>query len=120
MSEEDLTDSQLDELRLDLQALAHSLRDQLADGNARTATVELDQTAVGRVSRIDAIQQQQMAQAERRRLEVRLKQIDRAFSAFEEDDYGWCARCGESIGYRRLKINPESALCVSCLRILER
>ncbi len=120
MDDDALDAAQMTELRQDLDDLAAAIRAQLEGGGARAATVQLDQSAVGRVSRIDAIQQQQMAQAERRRLRVRLQQIDRALVAMEDDDYGWCTRCGEAIGFRRLKIRPESALCVACLAALER
>ena len=114
MSEE-LTDAQRDELRADLIAL----RDALLQTSQTTAdhaqTVELDQAAVGRISRIDAIQQQAMATAQKQRNELRLKQIAVALGTFADDAYGDCKRCGEPIGYRRLKARPESPCCVPCM-----
>ncbi len=79
-------------------------------------TVELDQQSVGRLSRMDAMQQQEMARAEARRRTSDLARIDIALKRIEEDEYGWCAECGEPIAYKRLEIDPAAALCVTCAR----
>lgn len=79
-------------------------------------TVELDQQSVGRLSRMDAMQQQEMAQAEARRRTSDLARIDNALKRIAEDEYGWCAECGEPIAYKRLEIDPAAALCVNCAR----
>ncbi|GAA0487268.1 TraR/DksA C4-type zinc finger protein [Parasphingorhabdus litoris] len=77
-------------------------------------TVELDQQSVGRLSRMDAMQQQEMAQAEARRRVHDLARIDIALNRIDEDEYGWCAECGEPIAYKRLEIDPAAALCIGC------
>lgn len=118
MSEE-LTDAQRHELKADLEALRDSLSAGLGTHEANARPVELDQAAVGRVSRIDAIQQQQMADAQKRRNELRLKQVAVAMRGFTDDSYGDCKVCGEPIGYRRLKARPESPACVPCMADLE-
>ncbi len=119
MSQEELTDDQREELR----ALLHRLHEQLLETGAGKQTeagvVTLDQSAVGRLSRIDAIQQQKMAEAELRRNALRVKQVAVAINGFE-DDFGWCKRCGEPIGYRRLKARPETPCCVECMDALGR
>lgn len=79
-------------------------------------TVELDQQSVGRLSRMDAMQQQEMAQAEARRRTSDLARIDIAFKRMDEDEYGWCAECGEPIAYKRLEIDPAAALCIGCAK----
>jgi DnaK suppressor protein len=119
MSDE-LTDGQIVELKGDLLVLKANLiqSDEVAKGLA--GVVELDQGAVGRLSRIDAIQQQKMAEAQRRRNELRLKQIAVALKTLADEDYGWCKKCGEPIGYRRLKARPESPCCVPCTAELGR
>ncbi len=116
---EDLTESQRESLRQRLVATAESLRRELVSTESSAEPPELDQAAVGRVSRIDAIQQQQMVQAQRRRAELRLKQIAVALAAFEDDTYGECRKCGEPIGFGRLHARPESPCCVPCMRELE-
>ena len=76
--------------------------------------VELDQSRVGRLSRMDAMQQQQMASAGKRRQQHQLLQVSKALKKISEDDYGYCIECGEVIAYARLQIRPECELCVAC------
>ena len=76
--------------------------------------VELDQPAMGRVSRIDAIQQQQMLEANRGAQAARLQQVRAALHRFQEDEYGECASCGEEIAYARLEAQPEAPFCLAC------
>jgi DnaK suppressor protein len=115
---EDLTDAQLTRFHDALVALRATLQHDLVGAKQRAQTVELDQAAVGRVSRIDAIQQQQMAAAERRRMELRLRQIQVALKAIDEDEYGDCRRCGEPVALARLDARPESPFCVACATTL--
>ena len=118
MAAEELTEAQISELADDLQRLQASLEEILKTASDRTDVVDLDQE-IGRLSRMDALQQQKMAEAEKARHKIRLKSVKRALVALEEDEYGFCARCGEPIDYRRLKARPESPCCVPCLRIVE-
>ncbi len=117
---DELTDTQLAELHADLLALRETLQRTLGTMGDHAGTVELDQAAVGRISRVDALQQQQMAGAQKRRNELRLKQVHVALQTYADDDYGFCKVCGEPIGYKRLKARPESPACVTCMAELER
>jgi DnaK suppressor protein len=83
-----------------------------------TATVDLDQP-IGRLSRMDAIQQQKMAVEQRRRIELRRGQLRRALGWLEDGGYGYCRRCEEPIGFRRLKARPETAFCLGCRSSIE-
>ena len=80
------------------------------------APVELDQTQVGRLSRMDAMQQQAMAEAQSRRRSGRLKAIEAALRRIDQDDFGWCDECGEEIPKGRLKLDPCATRCVDCAR----
>lgn len=80
-----------------------------------TKPVELDQASVGRVSRIDAIQAQQMAQATERRRGRQLARIEGALRRIESGDFGYCFACGEDIDLRRLDTDPTITRCVACL-----
>ena len=102
-----------------LRALERELSEALASSRAHEP-VELDQQAFGRVSRIDAIQQQQMAQAARRAQTLRLSQVRAALEAIENDEYGICRLCEEPIAPARLRARPESPLCLDCQRQRER
>ncbi len=79
-------------------------------------TVELDQQSVGRLSRMDAMQQQEMAQAEARRRTSDIARMEMALKRIEQTEYGWCAECGEPVAFRRLEIDPAAALCIGCAR----
>lgn len=76
--------------------------------------VELDQTMVGRLSRMDAMQQQEMALATKRRREQLLIQIEQAFQRIESGDYGYCIKCDEAIAEKRLELDPVILTCVQC------
>jgi len=81
---------------------------------ADRAPVELDQSAVGRLSRMDAIQQQAMAAAQSRRRAGRLRAIAAALKRIDEDEFGWCEACGEEIAMRRLELDPAAPRCIGC------
>ncbi|MDF2367962.1 TraR/DksA family transcriptional regulator [Sneathiella sp.] len=76
--------------------------------------VELDQTRVGRLSRMDALQGQAMAQETERRRKNELQRIDAALSRIETGDYGYCVTCGEEISAKRLALDPSTPLCIDC------
>lgn len=117
--DDELSPEEIEGFRVRLEDLTREINTLLSDGAKRAQTVELDQAAVGRLSRMDALQQQKMAQAERRRLQTRLKQVGLALRRLSEDEFGECTRCGEFISRKRLAIRPESPLCVRCLTALE-
>ena len=100
--------------RLDQEAAELRAADQATSGDR--APVELDQTSVGRLSRMDAMQQQAMASAQSRRRAGRLKAIELALKRMDEDEYGWCQDCGEAIAEGRLELDPCVARCVDCSR----
>lgn len=91
---------------------ALSREDELAAGSADP--VPLDQESVGRLSRIDAMQVQAMAQAAQRRRASERNQIEAALRQIAEGDYGWCIACGEEIAEARLRHNPAVAKCIAC------
>ncbi len=85
-------------------------------GQARDsrAPVVLDQQSVGRLSRMDAMQQQAMQIANDARRQHRHKALSAALKRMDEGDYGYCHQCGEMIGAGRLAIDPAAMLCVHC------
>ena len=76
--------------------------------------VELDPTVQGRLSRMDALQVQAMAEEVARRREVELRRIDAALKRIEEDEFGWCVTCGEEIAAKRLELDPAVPNCIDC------
>ena len=76
--------------------------------------VTLDQQSVGRLSRMDAMQQQSMDLAREERRQQRLGILAAALQRIEAGDYGYCLRCDEPIKLARLQIDPAVTTCVSC------
>lgn len=90
---------------------------QLAQGS--TETVELDQSSVGRISRMDAMQSQSMAIETTRLRQQQLRKISTALALIESGDYGYCNVCDNEIDVRRLDIDPASTMCVACASLEE-
>jgi DnaK suppressor protein len=85
-----------------------------AAGGDDRRPVELDQQSIGRVSRIDSLQVQAMAQAADRRRAARRTALRGALARLEGGEFGWCGECGEFIGEKRLDIDPAAVRCVDC------
>lgn len=90
-----------------------ALREQSADSRK---TVMLDQQSVGRLSRMDALQAQAMANAAEERRAAEIARIDAALGRVDDGSFGECLRCGENIGDKRLEIDPAATLCIDCAR----
>jgi RNA polymerase-binding transcription factor len=76
--------------------------------------VVLDQTMVGRLSRMDAMQGQAMAAAVEARRHGRMRAIDAGLARLSEGEFGWCADCGGFIGFGRLDSDATAMRCISC------
>lgn len=100
-------EQKLIELKNELEAL---------DGEAADArsTVELDQSRVGRLSRMDALQGQAMNNAIAARRRHKLVSIEAALDRLNEDEFGYCVMCGDEIALKRLELDPTVAVCSSC------
>ncbi len=89
--------------------------EQLSQNSAEAReTVTLDQASVGRLSRMDAMQQQAMAQATERQRAIEISRIENALKRLDEDEYGFCVECGEDISVKRLEIDPAATHCIKC------
>ena len=108
----DLNATDYETVRSALLGMRDELREMLDNADENTAPVELDQTQQGRLSRMDAMQQQAMADETQRRRHVRLAQIDAALVRLDDGEYGYCVTCGEKINADRLALDPAIALCL--------
>ena len=102
-----------------LLALQKSLQQDSLNGESATQIVELDQSSVGRLSRMDAMQGQAMAQENERRRVKKLELIDVALKKIADDDYGICIDCDEEIAIKRLEFDPTSMRCIECANLKE-
>ena len=106
--------NQLDDFRKALISRREEIKQLNTDSKDTSATVALDQSKVGRLSRMDALQAQQMAQETARRRQLQLQQIDSALRRMEAGDYGYCFSCGDEIGAARLNFDPANTRCIAC------
>ena len=105
----------------DIERFSLRLRRRLAELDALSENsresrdaVDLDQSRVGRLSRMDALQQQAMQQAAEARRESERQRIQVALSLIEQEAYGDCVRCGDEIALKRLHFDPSLITCVEC------
>ena len=106
--------SDIDKFKSQLTALKSEIEDIESISKSSTATVTLDQSSVGRLSRMDALQGQQMALESGRRRKQQLLQIQASLQRIESGEFGYCSHCGEEIAIGRLEINPAATRCVNC------
>lgn len=103
-------------VRAQLAARLNELRALSAQTEDDRAPVELDQSSVGLLSRVDSLQAQAMAKAAEKRRYDEIKRIEAALLRLDEDEYGYCVKCGEAIGDARLKVDPTIPTCIKCAR----
>lgn len=87
---------------------------QSASGQEAQSVVELDQQAVGRLSRMDALQNQAMAKAQQARRDTETRRLRAALARLNADEFGYCEDCGDDIAPGRLELDLAATKCVSC------
>ncbi|MDX1592773.1 MAG: TraR/DksA C4-type zinc finger protein [Gammaproteobacteria bacterium] len=107
-------------IRARLEARRAELDGLDATASDATGTVELDQARVGRLSRMDALQGQAMAQETLRRHRIERTRIEAALRRLDDGSYGACRECGEPIAAGRLEADPTATLCLACAEAAER
>ena len=91
-----------------------ALKVDSASGHDAQSVVELDQQAVGRLSRMDALQNQAMAKAQQARRDLETRCLLIALSRLDDDEFGYCEDCGDAIPRGRLELDLAASKCVSC------
>ena len=114
MSEpEALSPEELEVLRDLLLRTLESLSESRAASSEEAKPVDLG-LSIGRLSRMDALQQQHMAAARKQRVELQIEQARAALRRMDSATYGACARCEEPIGFARLRVRPDAVFCMAC------
>lgn len=109
----ELTQEQLEHYRERLLTIMETVEAALSQA-AGEGQVDTSGGTIGRLSRMDAIQVQAMAQMGHAQLEIRLKRVQAALIALDAGRYGLCRECGYPIGRGRLEALPEAPFCVDC------
>ncbi len=104
---------QLEKQKEKLIALKVELETAITNESGQTGIVHLD-GSIGRLSRNDAMQSQQMALALQKRQQEQILRVDSALERIDQGTYGKCLRCKGGIGEGRLDVQPEATLCITC------
>ena len=96
-----------------LEELERGIREDMDANPEDSGVVELD-SSIGRLSRMEALQNQQMALELKRRQENQLLRIENAFKRLAKGQYGLCGKCKKPIEEDRLEVFPDSVTCVRC------
>ena len=97
-----------------LQVERDGIRELTAISADSRKTVELDQTTQGRLSRMDALQVQEMALEQERRRAIEVQRIEAALLRIDSGEFGYCTSCGDDIEPKRLANDPTVPLCLTC------
>ncbi|MEO9818834.1 MAG: TraR/DksA C4-type zinc finger protein [Paracoccaceae bacterium] len=109
-----MNESERTRFRAHVQDRLEELLGDLDRGQPGTDTVELDQQAIGRLSRQDALLNQAMSNAQQGRRTVEINRLKAALQRIEGDEFGYCDDCGQNIPVRRLELDLAATKCVSC------
>jgi DnaK suppressor protein len=109
-----LSESQLEELRAELERQLKKLQRSMRTTTRVMKPVQLDQTSVGRLSRIDNLQTQGLTAGLQAREQAKLGQILEALKRIERETFGTCVVCGEAVAFDRLMVFPEAPNCAAC------
>ena len=105
---------QIDSFKQQLLQLRSELMNLSSTSDDAAKTVKLDQSAVGRLSRMDAMRAQGMAIETKGRREDQLVRIESALRRISAGEFGICLTCGEEIDFRRLEVDPSYTHCIKC------
>ena len=108
-----LTDSERAEIRGLLEDLVTTLEARMEVSGDLAKPVQLDEP-IGRLTRMDAIQMQQMALAGLSREQQQLVLARYALQLLDDENFGNCQSCKQPIGIDRLRFQPEILLCIHC------
>ena len=103
----------LESYRKQLQELLDEIEGYLAKTEQSAEAVSPDKS-LGRLSRMEAMQDQQLILEARRRKKMQKVAVLSALQRIEHGQFGTCIFCGKSIDPARLEVAPESSTCVSC------
>ncbi|HAW45908.1 MAG TPA: molecular chaperone DnaK [Roseovarius sp.] len=109
-----MNDTERARFRARITARLAEIDEEDARGREGQATVTLDQQAIGRLSRQDALQSQAMARATHARRDVERRRLRAALDRIDEGEFGYCEDCGEEIAPARLELDPGTTRCISC------
>ncbi len=108
-----MTSHELAQIRERAQRKLADLQERIAEYRELTKPIPPSE-AIGRVSRMDAINNRSVNEAALRQLEEEHSQLEKAMERMRDEKYGKCLRCGDDIPVGRLMLMPGASRCVRC------
>ncbi len=109
-----MINSEKEKLKVIISQKISVLKEEIAELIELTKPIPLD-AAIGRVSRMDAINNKTINEASLREKKKILQRLEKAMERSEKKDFGHCQKCGNEIPFGRLEYMPHSTRCVNCV-----
>ena len=103
----------VDEIRKKIEEEIRKTESLILDYKEQSKPVTLD-NSIGRISRMDAINNKSITESALRQAETKLSKLHRAMDSIEKPDFGRCIKCHQPIPIGRILLMPESNKCVNC------
>jgi len=107
-----LTDQQISQIRSELERRLRRMERSAASTSGGSR--EIDQSTVGRLSRIEALQNQGLADNLRDRERTQRDEVLQALDRISDGSFGYCVGCQAPIQFERLLVFPETRTCSEC------
>jgi len=103
------------EIKSKIEAEIENTISKISEYTELTRPVE-PENAIGRISRMDAINNKSVIEAALRKSKEKLEKLNFALSNIDDPDFGLCVNCHKAIPLGRILIMPQSRTCVGCSR----
>ena len=114
-----MTPQQRRELKSHIESELTQLKEELAATEESSKPAVTPDSAIGRISRVEAMQNRHIGEASARARKARIGRLEHALATIDDEDYGLCVACEEPIPLARLRLIPEATHCVACAANLE-
>lgn len=109
-----MTDTEKKKLIEIIYSRVENVKEEIEELKELVKPIPLD-ASIGRVSRMDAINNKTINEASLREKKQELKKLERALENSESDKFGICTKCGDEIPFGRLEYMPHTTRCVDCV-----
>lgn len=110
-----MTQAEKKKLKTIISSRLEEVRDDIHELKELVKPIPLD-ASIGRVSRMDAINNKTINESSLREKQQQLKKLERALENSGSDSFGICSKCGDEIPFGRLEYMPHVTRCVNCVR----
>ena len=110
-----MTKAEKEEIKRKIQGEITKTQETIVEYKELTKPIS-PENAIGRISRMDAINNKSVAEAALRQAEAKLHKLNEVLESVEEKEFGLCLKCKQPIPIGRILLMPQSRYCVNCAR----